>query len=228
MKMTNNKIVTVLLLFFVFIALFAGATFAWLSIGDTQDVNLILGDFSVSSNVKVGDTQVELSKNGTYLLNGLSQTDKDRYDKDNTTPLIENINIQINVTAKIAGYLRVKIFDEWKVTKTYINFNKTITEIIFKDANEKISFTLADGWYYDSKTQYCYYYNIIEEGFKGTLNFVTACTPYTSKSNSNYIETCEVALGLSIQICQANRFEALWGIPEIPTPALGNLTGEGE
>ena len=228
MKMIKNKIVTLLLLFFAFTALFVGGTLAWLSIGDTQNTNLNLGDFTVSSIVKDGNNIATLSDKGTYLLNGLTEEDKNRYDASNPNPLVQNLTIQVKVTAKIAGYLRVKIFDEWKVTKTYINFNKEITEIIFKDANEKISFTLADGWYYDSKTQYCYYYNIIEEGFEGTLNFVTACTPYTSKSNSNYIETCEVALGLSIQICQANRFEALWGIPEIPTPALGNLTGEEE
>ena len=49
MKMIKNKIVTLLLLFFAFTALFVGGTLAWLSIGDTQNTNLNLGDFTVSS-----------------------------------------------------------------------------------------------------------------------------------------------------------------------------------
>ena len=226
MKMIKNKIVTLLLLFFAFTALFVGGTLAWLSIGDTQNTNLNLGDFTVSSIVKDGNNIATLSDKGTYLLNGLTEEDKNRYDASNPNPLIQNLTIQVKVTAKIAGYLRVKLFDEWKVTKTYINFDKQTTEIIFKDSTEYFAFTLAEGWYYDPVTQYCYYTNMIEEGFNQTLDFVTKCTPYISKSNSNYVETCAVALGLSIQVCQANRYEALWGITEIPTPPVNNQREE--
>ena len=62
MKMIKNKIVTLLLLFFAFTALFVGGTLAWLSIGDTQNTNLNLGDFTVSSIVKDGNTIATISK----------------------------------------------------------------------------------------------------------------------------------------------------------------------
>lgn len=226
MKMTNKKIVTVLLLFFVFMALISTVTFAWLSIGEDNNVDLNLGKFEVSTVVKSGSNNASLSADGTYILNGLSSEDHEKYDPSNTAPLIESLNISVNVKAQISGYLRVKVLDEWKVTKTYINFDKTSTEIIFKDVASFFAYELEEGWVYDENTQYCYYVNMIEEGFDGNIPFIKNGVSYTSKSNSNYIETCDVTLGVGVQICQANRYQALWGIDSIPS--IPATTGEGE
>ena len=216
MKMTNKKLSIILLMFLVFVAAATTVTFAWLSVGDKNDVDLNLGTFTLETTLK--DSEVEANvENGIYILNGLSEDEHNLYDPENLSPLVENLNISVKVTAEIAGYLRVKVLNEWIVTKDYRNFDRVVEEIIYRDEASYFPFVLAEGWYYDTTTQYCYYTEIIDEGFTGDIPFITAGSPYVSKTNSSYIETCKVTLSVGVQIVQANRFEAIWGIASIPT-----------
>lgn len=216
MKMTNKKLSIVFLMCLAVIALITTITFAWLSVGDANDVDLNLGSFTLSTTLK--DSEVEANaEDGIYVLNGLSEDEHNLYDPENNAPLVENLNISVNVTAEIAGYLRIKVLNEWIVTKDYRNFDRVVEEIIYRDEASSFPFVLAEGWYYDTATQYCYYTGIIEEGFSGEIPFIISGTPYVSKTNSSYIETCKVTVSVGVQIVQANRFEAIWGITSIPT-----------
>lgn len=216
MKMTNKKLSIILLVFLVFVAVTTTVTFAWLSVGDENDVDLNLGTFTLETTVK--DKEVEaVITDGIYILNGLSEDEHNLYDQENTAPLIEDLNISIHVTAQIPGYLRVKVLNEWIVKKDYRNFTRVVEEVIFRDEAAFFPFTLAEGWYFDPVTQYCYYTKMIDEGFDAEIPFITNGTPYVSKTNASYIETCKVTLSVGAQIVQANRYEALWGITSIPT-----------
>ena len=62
------------------------------------------------------------------------------------------------------------------------------------------------------------YYNMLEKGTDAVIPFVIKGQPYSSKTSSYYVETCEVNISLSVQVVQANRYEALWGISSIPQP----------
>ena len=216
MKMTNKKLSIVLLMCLAVIAFATTITFAWLSVGDENDVDLNLGTFTLSTTLKDKEVEAQV-ENGIYILNGLSEDEHNLYDPENDAPLIENLNISVHVTAEIAGYLRVKVLNEWIVTKDYRNFDRVIEEIIYRDESTFFPFVLADGWVYDPITQYCYYTDVIEEGYDQEIPFITSGSPYVSKTNSSYIETCKVTLSVGVQIVQANRYEAIWGVTSIPT-----------
>ena len=67
---------------------------------------------------------------------------------------------------------------------------------------------------------------MIEEGFEDVIPFVLGGKAYASNLSSFYVETCAVHISISVQVVQANRYEALWGIESIPQSTI-LLGGEG-
>ena len=235
MKTNNKKLCATLLCVLVLVVFITSATYAWLSIGGSKDVDASFGDFKVKVNSqnKNGDM---VSVSGLTKVNGLSSVDYESTKKtlkpnENYTEYyaaldnyvcIDNLTISIEVDSKIAGYMRVKILDEWKVTRDFKNLNKVSQDVIFRATDEKsFMFALEEtGWVYDPVTKYCYYSNLIEKSDNPkTIEFIVkGSSSYIPKISSYYSETCEVTLALEVEIVQANRFEALWGIEEIPQP----------
>lgn len=231
MKTNNKKLCATLLCVLVLVVFITSATYAWLSIEGSKDVDASFGDFNVAVDVKNDDTNGVLVE-GLYKVNGLSQGDyeaikdsisaegelKTYYEDLAKYPYIDTLKVSVKVTSEIAGYMRVKILDEWQVTRDYINFDKVSQEAIFRATDEdSFMFNLGDGWVYDPVTKYCYYSKLINKG-EETFSFIEGGSFYTPKVSSYFIETCEVTLALEVEVVQANRFEALWGIEEIPQP----------
>ena len=237
MKMIKTSIISLFLLFLIIIMIGTiSASLAWLSIDGSEDVTLIPGTFEIETLVNVDtNTSVSPTEKGVYKFNGLSESNyshalsvmsslsKDKQDMlKNDNPYVENLTITISFTKRdIPGYLRVRINDEWIVTRQYLNFDKTSREIIFKDQTSSDLFELEEGWIYDAKTNYYYYTNLIEKG-EGELSipFLEQISAYNPKTSSYYVEVCEVNLSISVQVVQANRYEALWGIQSIPTASI--------
>ena len=231
MKMIKINFLPFFLLFLIILIISTiTASFAWLSVEGSKDVILIPGSFKIQTivNEKEGNSVEGLTPvEGVYEINGLTNEENERAKNIlgdahvlYSSPLIENMSVNINLTAKIPGYMRVKLQDEWIVTRKYINFDRTSTEVIFKDQSTHILYTLADGWLYDNETGYFYYYKMIEEGTDEVIPFIISGESYISKTSSHYIETCEVNISISVQVVQANRYEALWGIESIPQPTV--------
>ena len=230
MKKIKSSYLLFFLLFLITIMISTiSASLAWLSIEGSKDVTLIPGTFIVSTNVKEkGETTNITPVNGVFTLNGLSSENNDsaleilgeeNYSQYSNT-LIEELQISINMKADIAGYMRVKLQDEWIVTRKYINFDRTTTSIIFKDQSTNQLYELADNWVYDEETNYFYYTVLIEKGTEAEIPFIDEGVAYGSSLSSYYVETCDVNISISVQVVQANRFEALWGIDSIPQPVV--------
>lgn len=235
MKMinTSNKKLY-LIIAIVMIALITTTTIAWLSFGEEIEKIFKPGDFTVSTRFyEIHDgTEVDLvDDRGVYHLNGLSETDYinivDRLEEnEKNSNHLEKLAIEIKVNAKIAGYLRVKVMDEWVVTKTYPQLqNKKVSEVIFieheYEQNGKevfFPFVLADGWVYDEATEYCYYEHIVDktDGAEVTIPFITGGFNYKPKDSASFYEVCEVKVSNIAEMVQANRLEALWGMTEVP------------
>ena len=228
MKKIKFSYISFFLLFLILILLSTiSASLAWLSSEGSKDVTLIPGSFVVSTIVK--DSTTNLTPiNGVFTLNGLTRENNDNalsiLGEENyvqySNTLIEEMQININLKAEIAGYMRVKLQDEWIVTRKYINFDRTSTNVIFKDTSTNKLYTLAANWVYDNNTNFFYYTELIEENFDGTIPFVEAGKAYSSSLSSYYVETCAVNISISVQVVQANRYEAIWGIASIPQPTV--------
>ncbi len=219
----QNNIPTMFFTILILVILFTSMTLAWISVSDVKNVNTSFGSFELSCSLTANDKDVVFD-HGTYLVNGLSKVDQENLftrlpglAETNNTSYIELLKISINVSAEIAGYMRVKLLDEWSVTRKYYDFDRESTESIFRSDDNLFPYELAEGWVYDKVTRYCYYTKLIEKGTKDTIPFIVSGTSYTPKTSSFFYELCEVSISTSVEIVQANRYEALWGIASIPT-----------
>ena len=229
MKMIN-KSKKYIILAVLLILLGTGITLAWLSLDGSEDTKFKPGDFTISTNFYDGeaiDSNKLSDEKGVYHLNGLTVNDYNNVvdkleDDEKNDKHMNNLTININVEAKIAGYLRVKVMDEWLVTRTYPQLqNKKVKEVIFIEKEYEqngtdvfFPFVLADGWVYDEATEYCYYENIIDGNT--IIPFITGGINYRPKDSVSFYEICEVNVSSIAEMVQANRFEQLWGITEIP------------
>ena len=224
MKMIkHNSILTMFFTVLILVIFFTSFTLAWISTEVSKEVNTSFGSFELSCSLTANDKDVVFDQ-GTYLVNGLSKVDQENLftrlpglAETYNTSYIELLNISINVSAEIAGYMRVKLLDEWAVTRKYYDFDRESSESIFRSDDNLFPYELADGWVYDKVTRYCYYTKLIEKDTKGTIPFIVSGTSYTPKTSSFFYELCEVSISTSVEIVQANRYEALWGIASIPT-----------
>ena len=224
MKMIkHNNILTMFFTVLILVIFFTSFTLAWISTEVSKEVNTSFGTFELSCTLTSNNKDVVFD-HGTYLINGLSQVDQEAIftrlpDLAQTVNIsyIESLNISIVITAEIAGYMRVKLLDEWAVTRKYYDFDRESSESIFRSDDNLFPYELAEGWVYDKVTRYCYYTKLIEKGTKDTIPFIVSGTSYTPKTSSFFYELCEVAISTSLEVVQANRYEALWGITSIPS-----------
>ena len=231
MKMinTSNKKLY-LIIAIVMIALITTTTIAWLSFGEEIEKIFKPGDFELQTvYTDSTDSSSITPEKGVYHFNGLSKIDyesvKGQVDLGYELPVhhLENIKIDLKVNAKIAGYLRVKVLDEWVVTRDYFNFDRITTEVVFKEYDEDengnivLHFDVAEGWVYDEKTKYYYYSELIEGGTTNlSIPFITGGISYSPKTSTTYYEVCVASVSSIAEMVQANRYEAIWGITEIP------------
>lgn len=227
MKMINKKFNVLLSMFILVLVVFTiTQTFAWVSLTNSKEGVLNFGDFKVIVSAQDKDTPLVMNQ-GVFKLNGLSQENYELAVPDiqsnypdyipSTDTYSADFNMNITITADIAGYMRIKLLDEWVVTRRYLNFNRVKVEAVFRSGEALFPFELADGWVYDSQSNYCYYTKKIDKGTKKlNIPFIISGIPYEPKKSSAYAETCEVVFGTSIQVVQANRFQEIWGITNIP------------
>ncbi len=225
MKMIkHNNILTMFFTILILVIFFTSVTLAWISTEVSKQVNTSFGSFELSCSLSSNNEGVVFD-HGTYLINGLSKVDQEslftrlpQLSNEVSTSYIESLNISIVISAEIAGYMRVKHLDEWAVTRKYYDFERESSESIFRSDDNLFPYKLAEGWVYDKVTKYCYYTNLIEKGSENvSIPFIVSGTSYTPKTSSFFYELCEVAISTSLEVVQANRYEALWGIAAIPS-----------
>lgn len=235
MKKINYKF-NLLLILFLLISIIFGITqtYSWISFEKSFQTNLDLGSFKIVISATLDNNKLA-HDNGNYNLNGLSQMDSNEItqkiqindqDYNENKNYIEKFKMNINIKADISGYMRIKILDEWIVTKRFLNFDRNNTESIYTNTDDDLLFNLGDNWVYDKKTKYCYYTKIINKSNNDiNILFIESGVPYLPKINSFLVETCDLNLGVSVQVVQANRFQEIWGIDEIPQKKVEEVEG---
>ena len=227
MKMTKLKKYKWLLIawVFVFLTLTITASYGWLFLENSKDIHFSPGGFSINLEAKYENKSIN-HDHGIYMFNGLSVDDytvaKDLI-KNQTQGVVgmldqhvDGMNINVSVSCESSGHIRIKVLDEWLVTRKYINFNSSTTEVVFKDDVNYFPYKLADGWFYDVETKYCYYENVLNRGDHNNIPFITSCENYAPKTSTLFVETCQVNIAVVTQVVQANRYQEVWGITHIP------------
>jgi len=225
-------------------------TFSWLSKDGSIDGTITIGGMEVEIKASfeyLGEEEILVIKNafdpvaapncydsnkGLLYINGSSKSivlEQHENDTEYNPHFLDDFKVQIELTPDITSYLRIKVFDEWQVTRFYYSFNTEQIYSIYHEGDNIFPFHLTDEawrvsgedgynslWYYDAETKYVYYTEPLEKGVQVSLPFIFGGDSYLPKISRTYIDTCDLTLNIKVEIVQANRFSQIWGIDEIP------------
>ena len=138
----------------------------------------------------------------------------------NSEIYLNQVGLEFTFTVEIPVYVRIHIQDAWKRTRVYSA--QTRENYVLKDQISGVSpFKVVDNlWVYDESTNYVYLKNmyIPTQDIEGNYNSATfrfdvnEAYYYTSLLTSIYTEYIDVEVSFTVDIVQANRADAVWGI----------------
>lgn len=129
-----------------------------------------------------------------------------------------NIAATISYSAEIDTRLRIKIQDVWISNKVYSSGVEMSTVIAknwgAENARNPFSFVGSD-WTYDISSGYVYYNNTVKKSENISFDFLNNYGNnffYETTTGAGYRESILVQLNFQIDVVQANRAEAVWGV----------------
>jgi len=206
---------SVILLFFLSLVSW---TFAFFSQEETHPIIIEKGTFNVYLYVSFDTLSIDASS--PY------------YDMDTQTIIVNahdalspnyigKLKVSVEVDTKIPAYLRISLMDEWELKRT---FNPSgmypmdpVYESIYIEKKSSLYYPytlLKKHEGYTPKFRldgYAYHPNLIEPGTHH-IDLIHGGDPYPVRENDIYVETCTLKLGIQVEIIQANRVMALWGV----------------
>jgi len=148
----------------------------------------------------------------------------------NSDNYIGDLEIKIYITPYNTSRIRLKLFDEWELTRTYLDQDPNYPILPVKEAlNHPVmgptyfpfsSLKIHPSFQalYDA-SGYAYIDEIILKGQTIEIPFIESGDRMTVRTNEVFIEEIYVYIDLRIDIVQANRFVEVWGIdPNFFTP----------
>lgn len=178
------------------------------------------------------DNEITNSSSGYTEVSALSRitcsATQGRYDDpktndDNNKHYLSQYGVQFTFKTEIAVYVRVHIQDAWSSVKVYPSSVKE--RYVTKDkVAGKTPFNVTDeAWYYDEDTNYIYLKEMYDPNTDLDSNGNFKSKSYTFNVNEAYFyqlgsiataytEYIDVELSFTVDIVQANRAKALWGI----------------
>ncbi|HNZ78077.1 MAG TPA: hypothetical protein PKG96_00530 [Bacilli bacterium] len=240
----------ILLIIVLVLSIIIPLTFSWLSKDGSIEGDITIGGMEVEIKAffeYLDENEVLVTKNafdpaaapncydsekGLLYINGaLKSIVLEQYEEESeyNPYFLDDFKVKIELTPDITSYLRIKVFDEWKVTRFYYSFNTEQIYSIYHEGDNIFPFHLTDeewrvsgevgydsSWYYDAETKYVYYTEPLEKGVLASLPFIFGGDAYLPRISRTYIDTCDLILNIKVEIVQANRFSQIWGIDEIP------------
>lgn len=124
---------------------------------------------------------------------------------------LNQLQTSVSYSSEISTRLRIKIQDSWKSVKIYTN-ETTRVEPIRKYVDEH--FVFATGWVYDATDGYAYYQNLIlpNAAVDGINCLTNSSYVLGLESGIGYRETIYIELQFQVEVVQANRASAVWGV----------------
>lgn len=194
--------------------------YAWFFKQEEKGIVISTGDFVVEMFVSFDGEIVSLgsdfydSEMGVVVINAFDE-ESDNY--------IGDLEVYLNVTPAIPARIRVKVQDEWQVSRYYSDPNITdvFTETIYYEPNgpDTDGYLPFSALEYDDSFNgfsdldgYLYYDDILPKDTETTIQLVDGGLRYPVRSNPVFYEEAFVYLDLFADIVQANRFPELWEV----------------
>lgn len=171
-------------------------------------------------------TSIEVDENGSNNLFSVDNnvitvyaTEKLGYDDEiENTIYLNELGFQFSFTNKIDVYVRLHIQEAWISHKVYNN-GTVVENNIRQDEKAKASNYISnDDWIYDETTGYFYLKTKAKAtNEKTNFSFLMSDSAdeayfYEVVKNKNYRESVLVELSFTVDIVQANRAQAKWGV----------------
>jgi hypothetical protein len=136
---------------------------------------------------------------------------------------IGKLKIDIAITPEVAARVRIKLKDEWELTRIYLDQNP---EYPIAPVIENVYHTPKGSGYYPFSLLkvdpslnalydlqgYTYINQIIPKNKTTIVHFINSGDRYPTRSNEVFHEMCFVYIDMIVDIVQANRFVEKWGI----------------
>lgn len=216
-----RRLLTSLVTFILVFGATVIATYAWFMQQEERSIVLQTGDFVVELLVSFDGTTIgPLSpyydaERGVVIVNA--------YD-DQSPNYIGNMQIDIAITPAIAARARIKVRDEWEVTRFYIDetgvnpIPPIVSTIIHEDPPgfPYLPYTiLMFDPLFQGKTDensFIYHQDILPTDQRTIIPLIDGGVPYPARSNLVFYEECYVYIDFYVDIVQANRVFEMWQI----------------
>ena len=195
-------------------------TFAWFRQQEEQGIIISTGDFLVELNVFFGVTKV--GPLSPYYDEDKKAVIVNAYDP-NSPNYVGHMSVNITVRPIIAARVRMKVLDEWELTRYYIdetgiNPIPPIKETVVHDPlgypylpysilsfdNRFMGLTTDDGFIYIE--------DVMPSGVTTTIYLINGGLNFPVRNNPVFYEECFIYFDIYLDIVQANRAFEIWGI----------------
>ncbi len=208
---------------FIFVLVFATSfviVYAYFQVQEQKGIMIQTGDFEVEMLISFDSTIIDI--NSPYYDRDTGSVIVNAYDPLSPN-YVGNLKISFIVTSIVASRFRIKLQDEWTLTRHYLDQNPLypipdVVEAVYH-SNHGLAYypfsllKLGSGFapLYDLQG-YAYAPQIIPKGQPTTINFIQSGDPYAVRINEVFTETCYIHLDLIVDVVQANRFSEVWNI----------------
>ncbi|MBU1093888.1 MAG: hypothetical protein KKH01_05450 [Firmicutes bacterium] len=203
----------------LFMTVISTSLYAYAYFENSNDYGFVIktGEFEVTAYISFNDVAIDI--NSLYYDAVSDVIIINAYDEESEN-YIGNLKVDILIDPNIAARVRIKLLDEWELTRTYASSEENpidpLVEIIYHSAksSDYHPFSLLKVGIdyqpiYDSNA-YGYLTEIIDSGQATLIHLIDGGDQYQTRENEVYYETCYVHLRIITEVVQANRFAEIW------------------
>lgn len=215
MRIFKNRYFLIGILYVILLLLSVVLTFAYYTTEKEYGITLSTGDIEIIAYISFDDLNIDQesiyydASNNVLLVN--------TYDSESLN-YIGKLDVRITVRTSLASRLRIKLMDEWELTRTYKEDNRQTVETIFH-TNKEVSYypfsLLKMGSNFTpvfDSDGYAYEQSILAQGELKEFHLVDGGDRFSVRNNVFFEESCTLKLSFMIDVIQANRYVELWGL----------------
>ena len=225
MQYFKRKLTIIIIFIFLIIGLSITRIYAWLTddkvtehIGKTSELTINYNIWFEQDGVDGYNPNIDVDASIYYkgeTQKNLKVIEMSAGNK-NAINYISKLRIQIDVNTNASYYIRAKFKNEWFMKRTSLSTNLTRYTTINQSGALLMPYGINSNWYYDLKSNYTYYKDIINSPATIDIINYNSRSDYTDFSNTTSITNYLVYLDFEIEFVQANRMYAIWGFDNIP------------
>lgn len=219
-KIRQYRMIASLITYVLILAITIVSLYAYFVIEEEHGITITTGEYGIEVMISFNDVIIDGTSpyydqtKDIIIINAFDDTAEN---------YIGNFKIDIAITSKVASRVRLKLQDEWELTRIYLDQdpNYPIDPVVLNVYHE-----VKDSTYYPFSLfkvdptfnalydleGYTYINQIIPKNETTIINFINGGDAYPVKNNEVFYEMVYVHVDLIVDIVQANRFVEKWGI----------------